>query len=104
MQDIQTARHSLSHIMAEAVDQLFPNVKFGIGPAIDNGFYYDFDIEKSILPEDLEKIENKMRELIKRDVPFEKSTMKKAEALEFFKNQPYKDELIKGIEDEQVCI
>ncbi len=104
MQDIQTARHSLSHIMAEAVDQLFPNVKFGIGPAIDNGFYYDFDIEKSILPEDLEKIENKMRELIKRDVPFEKSTMKKAEALEFFKNQPYKVELIKGIEDEQVGI
>ena len=104
MQDIQTARHSLSHIMAEAVDQLFPNVKFGIGPAIDNGFYYDFDIEKSILPEDLEKIENKMRELIKRDVPFEKSTMKKAEALEFFKNQPYKVELINGIEDEEVGI
>ena len=104
MQDIQTARHSLAHIMAEAVDELFPNVKFGIGPAIDNGFYYDFDIEKSILPEDLEKIENKMRELIKRDVPFEHSTMKKAEALEFFKNQPYKVELINGIEDEEVGI
>ena len=104
MQDIQTARHSLAHIMAEAVDELFPNVKFGIGPAIDNGFYYDFDIEKSILPEDLEKIGNKMRELIKRDVPFEHSTMKKAEALEFFKNQPYKVELINGIEDEEVGI
>ena len=104
MQDIQTARHSLAHIMAEAVDELFPNVKFGIGPAIDNGFYYDFDIEKSILPEDLEKIENKLRELIKRDVPFEHSTMKKAEALEFFKNQPYKVELINGIEDEEVGI
>ena len=104
MQDIQTARHSLAHIMAEAVDELFPNVKFGIGPAIDNGFYYDFDIEKSILPEDLEKIENKMRELIKRDVPFEHSTMKKPEALEFFKNQPYKVELINGIEDEEVGI
>ncbi len=104
MQDIQTARHSLAHIMAEAVDELFPNVKFGIGPAIDNGFYYDFDIEKSMLPEDLEKIGNKMRELIKRDVPFEHSTMKKAEALEFFKNQPYKVELINGIEDEEVGI
>lgn len=104
MQDIQVCRHSLSHIMAEAVQEIFPEVKFAIGPAIENGFYYDFDIEKSILPEDLEKIENKMRELIKKDVPFEHSAMTKAEALKFFAKQPYKIELIEGIKDAKVSI
>lgn len=104
MQEIQVVRHSLSHIMAEAVNELFPNVKFAIGPSIENGFYYDFDIDQSILPEDLEKIENKMRELIKRDVPFEHTTMSKSEALKFFAEQPYKVELINGITDERVSI
>lgn len=104
MTDIQTIRHSLSHIMAEAVRELYPNVKFAIGPAIENGFYYDFDIEKSILPEDLEKIEARMRELIKQDVDFVHSTMPKEKALEFFKDQPYKVELINGIEDKDVSI
>lgn len=104
MQDIKVVRHSLSHIMAEAVDELFSKVKFAIGPAIDNGFYYDFDIEQSILPEDLEKIENKMREIIKRESPFTCSTMGKKEALKFFADQPYKVELIKELEGDTVSI
>ena len=104
MQDIFNIRHSLSHIMAEAVKELFKDVKFAIGPAIDNGFYYDFDIEKTILPEDLEKIENKMKEIIKKDFEFKQSFMTKQEAIKFFENQPYKLELINGIEDEKVSI
>lgn len=104
MQDIFNVRHSLSHIMAQAVKELFGNVKFAIGPAIDNGFYYDFDLEKTILPEDLEKIENKMKEIIKKDFEFKQSFMTKQEALKFFENQPYKLELINGIEDEKVSI
>ncbi len=104
MVDIQTIRHSLSHIMAQAVRELYPNVKFAIGPAIENGFYYDFDIEKSILPEELEKIEQRMRELIKQDVDFVHSTMTKSEAKKFFADQPYKLELIEGIEDDSVSI
>ncbi len=63
---LQTMRHSLSHIMAEAVQSLFPEVKFGIGPAIENGFYYDFELPCSLTPEDLPKIEDKMQELIKK--------------------------------------
>lgn len=104
MQDLQNIRHSLSHIMAEAVGELYPNVQFAIGPSIENGFYYDFDIEQTILPEDLKKIENKMRELIKRDVDFKHSTISKTEALKFFADQRYKMELIEGIEGDEVSL
>jgi len=90
---IETIRHSLSHILAYAVQELYPKVKFGIGPAIESGFYYDFDNLK-ISDNDLKKIEKKMKELIKKDIKFIKKKISKSEAKKLFKNQPYKLELI----------
>jgi threonyl-tRNA synthetase len=104
MAKIETIRHSLSHIMALAVKELFPDVKFGIGPCIKNGFYYDFDLKKTISAKDLPKIEKKMRELIKKGVSFKKKEVSKEEAKKLFKNQPYKLELIKEIKEKKVSI
>ncbi len=92
---IETIRHSLSHIMAHAVKDIFQNVKFGIGPTIENGFYYDFDLPQTLKPEDLSKIEKRMKELINQNIVFEKSLISKEQAKKFFKDQPYKLELIK---------
>jgi threonyl-tRNA synthetase len=100
---LQTMRHSCSHIMAEAVKALFPEVKFGIGPAIESGFYYDFDI-KELSSEDLPKIEQKMRELIKNDLAFTKENISKEEARKLFKDQPYKLELIEELNDGDITI
>ncbi len=86
-------RHSMSHILAKAVKELYPNVKLAIGPAIDNGFYYDFDMV-SITPEDFGKIEDKMREIINKNEDFVRVEVSKQEALELFKDEPYKTELI----------
>ena len=86
-------RHSMSHILAKAVKELYPNVKLAIGPAIDNGFYYDFD-NVTISPEDFGKIEDKMREIINKNEDFVRLEVSKAEALEMFKDEPYKTELI----------
>lgn len=92
-------RHSTSHILAYAVKELFGNVKFAIGPIIEDGFYYDFDLDgKTFSAEDLPKIEKKMTELIKKNLKFEKSEVKIAEAREKMKGQPYKLELIKELE------
>ncbi|MCX6711437.1 MAG: threonine--tRNA ligase, partial [Candidatus Woesearchaeota archaeon] len=96
--DISTLRHSASHVMAQAVKMLFPKVKFGIGPAIDDGFYYDFDNVK-FTPEDLKKIEQKMNEIIKKDLPFKKEIVTKEKAKKLFKDQPYKLELLKEMKD-----
>ncbi len=95
--NIETKRHSLAHIMALAVQKLFPGTKFGIGPSIENGFYYDFDLQGNISPTDLPKIEKKMRELLKKSLKFEKKIISKSEAKKLFKNQPYKLELIKEL-------
>ena len=81
--------------MAYAVQELYPGTKFGIGPAIENGFYYDFDLPQTLTPEGLSKIEKKMKELIKQNIKFEKKTISKAEAKKLFENQPYKLELTK---------
>jgi len=86
-------RHSMSHILAKAIKELYPNVKLAIGPAIDNGFYYDFD-NVSISPDDFGKIEDKMREIINKNEDFTRLEVSKAEALEMFKDEPYKTELI----------
>ena len=86
-------RHSMSHILAKAVKELYPNAKLAIGPAIDNGFYYDFD-NVTITPEDFGKIEDKMREIINKNEDFTRMEVSKAEALELFKDEPYKTELI----------
>lgn len=89
--------HTTSHIMAQAVQRLFSNVKFAIGPSIDNGFYYDFDVEKPFTDEDKAKIENEMKKIIKEDIEIEKFTLQKQEALKLMENQPYKQELINDL-------
>ena len=99
---IETIRHSLSHIMALAVQELFPGTKFGIGPAIENGFYYDFDLPVSITLNDLPKIEKKMKKIIKGNLLFKKEKLKITEAKKLFKSQPYKLELIKELKDKQI--
>jgi threonyl-tRNA synthetase len=101
--DLEKNRHSLAHIMAHAVKELYPGALFGMGPAIENGFYYDFDNIK-ISDEDFKKIEERMRELIKENIPFEKKTISKKEAENLFKDEPYKMELLKDIEGEEVTI
>ena len=104
--DLETLRHSTSHIMAQAVIELFPGVKLGIGPAIENGFYYDFDMPEQITPEDLPKIEKKMREIIKANQKFKRTEMGKEEAIKLMeeRGEKYKIELLHEIEDEKVSL
>ena len=95
--------HTTSHIMAQAVKRIFPDVKVTIGPAIDNGFYYDFDVEKPFSTEDLAKIEEEMKKIVKEDLPVERFTLSRKEALELMKDEPYKVELITELpEDEEI--
>jgi threonyl-tRNA synthetase len=101
---LERMRHSAAHIMAEAVQYLFPGAKFGIGPTIENGFYYDFELPRPLTPEDLPVIENKMREIISQNVPFVTEEMSKNEAHKLFATQPYKLELINEISDTTVTI
>ena len=92
--------HSSAHLMAEALQELYPDVKFGIGPAIENGFYYDVDLGgKAFGDDDLLAVENKMKELAKKDSAFSRRDVSKSEALDYFtkKNDPYKIELIEGL-------
>lgn len=102
--EIEKVRHSLSHILAAAVLEMFPETKLAIGPAIENGFYYDFELPRTLIPEDLLILESKMRELIKADYKFEQYSEPKAKAIEFLKKikQPYKIELIDDIKDKEV--
>jgi len=97
---LETLRHSTSHLMAAAVLELFPKAKFGIGPVIENGFYYDFDLNQTLTPQDLVKIENKMRQLAKRNLKFGKKEITINQAIELFKklNQPYKIDLLQDIQ------
>ncbi|MFQ6121801.1 MAG: threonine--tRNA ligase [Dehalococcoidales bacterium] len=95
-------RHSAAHIMAEAVQSIFPDAKFGIGPAIEDGFYYDFDLPRPLNPDDLPLIETKMSEIIASNEPFIKKEVTKEEARRLFATQPYKLELIDEIPDEKV--
>ncbi len=97
----QMYRHSMSHVLAKAVQSLWPDAKLAIGPAIDNGFYYDFDLEHKITPDDFEKIDEKMREILTQNLKFERKEVSKEEALELFKDEPYKLELIKDLEEGQ---
>ena len=91
--------HTTSHIMAQAVKRLFPDVKFAIGPAIDEGFYYDFDVEKPFTDEDKAAIEQEMKKIIKENIAIEKFVLPKEEALKLMADQPYKKELIEELED-----
>lgn len=100
-QDINVARHSMAHILAYAVSELYPGVKLGMGPAVENGFYYDFDltpINATITPENLSKIEKRIREILKQRLDFEKTDISIAEAKELFKDQPFKFELVEDLE------
>jgi len=99
---LERMRHSAAHIMAEAVMEMFPDAKLGIGPAIDTGYYYDFGLSRALTLDDLPEIEEKMRRRIESNVPFEPSLISKDEARTLFHNQPYKLELIDEIADEQV--
>ena len=98
--------HSSSHVMAQAVKELFPEAKLAIGPAIKEGFYYDFDIKRSFTPEDMAAIEEKMNEIIKRDLLFKKIEVSKEEAKKIFKGkkEKYKVELLEDIQDDEVTL
>jgi len=108
MSNIETQRHSMSHIMALAVKTLYPGVKLGIGPAIDNGFYYDFALpaiasaKAGLSDADLPKIEKKIQELLKQNLVFKKQNISKIQAKKIFKDQPYKLELIKDLRDNEI--
>ncbi len=95
--ELLAMRHSLAHIMATAVQELYPNTKFGIGPVVENGFYYDIDTDPKLTETDLPKIESKMKEIVKANYPFEHSTMSLEEATSFFKGQDYKLDLIEDL-------
>ena len=94
-----TFRHTASHILAQAVKRLYPNVKLAIGPAIENGFYYDFDTDVMFTPEMLEKIEGEMKKIVKEDIALERFTMSREEAVKYFeeKGELYKEELVKEL-------
>ena len=99
-------RHSSAHIMAQAVKELFPNAKLAIGPALEDSFYYDFAFDRPFTPEDLEKIEKRINEIIRADQPFIRKEIPKQEAIEFFKSQgePYKVEIIQDIAEPQFSL
>ena len=112
--NIEEIRHSLSHIMAQAILNLYPKTKLGMGPAIENGFYYDFLLTKTLAPEDLQKIEAKMKEIILQNQKFTKKNISKLVAKKLFsakggsasggKDQPFKLELIKDLPGKTVSI
>ena len=103
---LEIMRHSTSHVMAMAVRELFPGVKVTIGPAIEDGFYYDFDYERSFREDDLAAIEEKMKEIIKANLPFQRTEMPRLEALAFFEKagEKYKAEIISEIDAEKVSL
>jgi threonyl-tRNA synthetase len=96
--DLYRIRHSAAHVMAQAVVELFPEAKYTIGPPVEDGFYYDFDLPRSLQPEDLEAIEKRMRQIIAGDHSFVRKVVQADDARQIFRDQPYKLELIEGLE------
>ncbi len=96
--ELYKIRHSAAHIMAQAVLEMFPDGKVTIGPPVENGFYYDFDLPRNLTPEDLEQIEKRMRQIIAGKHEFKKTVVSAEEARRIFTDQPYKLELIDGLE------
>jgi threonyl-tRNA synthetase len=94
----QILRHSVAHVMAQAVTDLFPGAKFAIGPPIQDGFYYDFDVETPFTPDDLERIEARMHEIIREGQDFRRRTVSRDAALDLFADQPYKREIIEAVD------
>ncbi|MDK9865541.1 threonine--tRNA ligase [Staphylococcus equorum] len=102
---LEVLRHSTAHLMAQALKRLYGNVHFGVGPVIDGGFYYDFDMEESISSDDFEKIEKTMKQIVNENYPIERKVVSRDEAKTFFSDDPYKQELIDAIpEDENVTL
>lgn len=103
---IEILRHSASHVMAQAVYRLYPGTKYGVGPAIENGFYYDMDVPVAITEEDLPKIEDEMKRIASEAIPFERLVMSKEEAMRLFQERGdvYKLEILKDIEDDTVSL
>lgn len=100
---LEVLRHSTSHVMAQAVRRLFPDVKLAIGPPIETGFYYDFDLPETLSEKDLARIEEEMRKIIEADYPFRRQVMSREEAIEYFRQrgEHYKVELLEGMDDPQ---
>jgi threonyl-tRNA synthetase len=96
--DLYRIRHSAAHVMAQAVVEMFPEAKYTIGPPVEDGFYYDFELPRPLQPEDLEAIEKRMRQIIAGDHPFVRKVVQADDARQIFKDQPYKLELIDGLE------
>ncbi len=102
---LEILRHSAAHVMAEAVKDLFPTAEFAIGPAIEDGFYYDFGVDRPFTPEDLVAIEARLREIVAEALPFRRGEVDRLEAWDLFEGQPFKRELIEGLpEDETISI
>lgn len=101
---LETMRHSASHVMAEAVKMLFPDARFGIGPAIEDGFYYDFELPRPLVPEDMAAIEENMRRVAEARSPFIREEMDREKARQVFASQPYKLELIADLPDQTVTV
>jgi threonyl-tRNA synthetase len=95
---LETLRHSVAHLMAHAVQNLYPDVKFGIGPNIDDGFYYDFDFKNPLSDKDIKNIQKEMKKILNKDLPFQKKVITQAAAKKLFKDQPYKLELIENLD------
>jgi threonyl-tRNA synthetase len=102
LEKLATMRHSMAHVMAAGVLKLFPEAKIAIGPSIDNGFYYDFDLPRQLGPEDLDVITENMKEIIKENHKIEREEVSRAKALDMFADQPYKLELIKELPEDEV--
>ncbi|MBR6777097.1 MAG: threonine--tRNA ligase, partial [Clostridia bacterium] len=99
LNELRTLRHSASHILAQAVKRLYPDTKLAIGPAIDTGFYYDFDTETTFTTEDLEGIEAEMKKIVKENLRIERFTLPRDEAKALMAEEPYKLELIDGLDE-----
>ncbi|MDQ3859963.1 MAG: threonine--tRNA ligase [Actinomycetota bacterium] len=104
VEGLEVLRHSTAHAMAQAVVELYPGSKLTIGPPIENGFYYDIEVNGRITDEDLPRIEQKMREVVGRDLPIKREEISKAEAEELYKNNPYKWEIVCDLEDGDITI
>ena len=99
--DLYVLRHSTAHVMAQAVCDLWPGAKYAIGPPIEDGFYYDFELPEQLTPDDLARIEKRMRHIVKQDQPFIREEVSREEGLKRFADQPYKKEIIEGVEEEE---
>ena len=100
--ELARMRHSCAHLMAEAVQEIFPDARFGIGPAIEHGFYYDFDLPRHLTPDDLAEIESRMRANQADAQPFVREVVSRDDALKIFAENPYKIELINGLPDDEI--